>query len=102
MSPKKRQHKANHGNNKKSKAAQLSDSEVDSDIDELNGDNQVVTLEDLDDGDTAAASDLPKWNGIKGRLLICGGTNWDLIGRKELPKNAKNSSNASKGMERLY
>ena len=27
-----------------------------------------------------------------GRLLICGGTNWDLIGRKELPKSAKNGS----------
>ncbi|XP_001639937.2 protein RCC2 homolog isoform X2 [Nematostella vectensis] len=25
-----------------------------------------------------------------GTLLICGGTNWDLIGRKELPKSAKN------------
>jgi len=30
-----------------------------------------------------------------GRLLICGGTNWDLIGRKELPKSAKNGTASS-------
>ncbi|XP_060068574.1 protein RCC2 homolog [Ylistrum balloti] len=27
---------------------------------------------------------------LSGELLLCGGTNWDLIGRKQLPKNAKN------------
>ncbi|XP_014665982.1 PREDICTED: protein RCC2-like [Priapulus caudatus] len=26
---------------------------------------------------------------IRGSVLYCGGTNWDLIGRRELPKNAK-------------
>ena len=30
-----------------------------------------------------------------GRLLICGGTNWDLIGRKELPKSAAKTATSS-------
>lgn len=32
-----------------------------------------------------------------GRLLICGGTNWDLIGRKELPKSAAKQTPATAG-----
>lgn len=36
--------------------------------------------------DVAPPAEVP--NDGCGRLLICGGTNWDLIGRKELPKSA--------------
>ena len=32
-----------------------------------------------------------------GRLLICGATNWDLIGRKELPKSAAKNAAQSNG-----
>lgn len=34
---------------------------------------------------------------IGGRLLICGGTNWDLIGRKELPKSAAKNAAQTNG-----
>lgn len=41
----------------------------------------------------------PKLDNAAGRLLVCGGTNWDLIGRKELPK--KNPPNTSTGKNNL-
>ena len=41
------------------------------------------------------AADVPRDGG--GRLLICGGTNWDLIGRKELPKSAAKNAAQSNG-----
>lgn len=93
MSPKKRQHKSDQSSNKKSKS-QLSDSDVESDPgseNNLNGDND--NYDATEDGSVQ----FPIWDGNKGRLLICGGTNWDLIGRKELPKNAKNAANVSTG-----
>lgn len=45
---------------------------------------EVTVKEDLKDDDA-------------GRLLICGGTNWDLIGRKELPKSAAKQTPATAG-----
>eukprot|EP00058_Branchiostoma_floridae_P028484 XP_002613975.1 hypothetical protein BRAFLDRAFT_67459 [Branchiostoma floridae] len=49
-----------------------------------------------------AAADKPplKLEGSKvaGELLICGGTNWDLIGRNQLPKNATGSANRGQNL----
>lgn len=47
---------------------------------EVEASDEASTVPELD---TAA-------NVETGRLLICGGTNWDMTGRKELPKSAKN------------
>lgn len=81
------------------KAAASSDSEFDSDVDNGNGNHAEVIDES---GDTAVdeavdESLYPKESAIIGRLLISGGTNWDLVGRKELPKSAKNAPNACTG-----
>ncbi|XP_023210764.1 protein RCC2 homolog [Centruroides sculpturatus] len=51
---------------------------------------------DEDDGQEGTSDDSKKQFCLKGSefvgtVLMCGGTNWDLIGRKELPKNAKKS-----------
>lgn len=81
------------------KAAPSSDSEFDSDVDNGNGNHAEVVD---GSGDTAVdevvdESLYPKEPAIVGRLLISGGTNWDLVGRKELPKSAKNAPNACTG-----
>lgn len=44
----------------------------------------------------AVAEDIPE-DDDAGRLVICGGTNWDLIGRKELPKSAAKQTPATAG-----
>jgi len=45
--------------------------------------------------ETASDETKALFAGDAGRLVICGGINWDLIGRKELPKAAKNAAAAS-------
>ena len=55
----------------------------------------------LDDDNGVTPEDLalmPKLSPVAGRLLVCGGTNWDLIGRKELPKAAKNAPQSGSGL----
>ncbi len=82
------------------KAAASSDSDFDSDIDNGNGHAPAEVVDDT--GDTAVdeavdESLYPKEPAVVGRLLISGGTNWDLVGRKELPKSAKNAPNMCTG-----
>lgn len=94
MPPKKRP--AKNGNNKRKKAkAESSDSDFDSD----NGDMAAAIVASQNGGDEAENGTIdesmyPKLEAPPGRLVVCGGTNWDLIGRKELPKNAKNPPSA--------
>lgn len=100
MPPKKRQIKsAKSEAGKKKKKTVSSDSEFDSDFD--NNGNTKPDIEDNNDTFTDENVDesmYPKESGISGRLLVCGGTNWDLIGRKELPKAAKTAPTMSTGI----
>jgi hypothetical protein len=59
-----------------------------------NGSNAHLD-EDNGTDDVALQPKLPE---LSGRLLVCGGTNWDLIGRKELPKAAKNAAQTAPGI----
>lgn len=98
MPPKKRTTKNGNSNNRRKKAkAESSDSEFDSD----NGD-MAAALAASQNGDehengVIDESMYPKLETFPGRLVVCGGTNWDLIGRKELPKNVKNPPSATSG-----
>lgn len=102
MPPQKRQNKSNKTENKrkKKKPVQSSDSEFDSDVD--NGNGIMKPSEIVDEGDFVDENNdeslWPKASPVVGRLLVCGGTNWDLIGRKMLPKSVKDDPNASNGM----
>ena len=104
MPPKKRQIKSAAKNeaNRKKKKASSSDSEFDSDFDSNdNGNVKHSQTENAADNITDEHIDesmYPKESPTSGRLLVCGGTNWDLIGRKELPKAAKNAPNISNGI----
>lgn len=104
MPPKKRGRKnADNGAAKKrrpKKAPSSSDS-FDSGSDHEEGNGTQANNQHLNDGhpDNDAASKIddsgdnvalhPQVPTLTGRLLVCGGTNWDMIGRKELPKAAK-------------
>lgn len=76
-------------NNKRKKAKDV-DSGSDDDFD-LAGDNGKVEAIETFDEKNLDESMLPKELGFSGRLLVAGGTNWDLIGRKEIPKNSKDT-----------
>lgn len=53
--------------------------------------NENVDPTSKDDNVPENIEEAKKEEDETGLLLICGGTNWDLIGRKELPKSAKSS-----------
>lgn len=86
---------------KKAPVAASSDSEFDSDYD--NGNGNGISKPDVEEKDftdeNVDASMYPKPLDILGRLVIAGGTNWDLTGRKELPKAAKNAPNMCTGKD---
>ncbi|KAI7697510.1 Protein RCC2 -like protein [Sarcoptes scabiei] len=88
MAPKRRA-KPEQTASKKSRTSLSSDSEEEFE-------SQSVKTSNGNEIDVPESSDqFPKADDIIGRLLVCGGTNWDLIGRKELPKQAKNAENVS-------
>jgi len=110
MPPKKRAQKPKNDKNKrrKKKMSASSDDDFDSDSGAKTGSNDVFNdnnhnnhdqhLDDDNNDMTADESLMPPMPQISGRLLVSGGTNWDLIGRKELPKAAKNSAQTSTGI----
>ena len=71
-----------NGNNKE-------DDQVNNHQVEYNDDNQDEKL-------------LPQMSEFSGRLLVCGGTNWDLIGRKELPKSAAKQGGGQSAGKNLW
>ena len=105
MPPKKgtkRKPKAGGDSKRRRKKSFSSDSEFDSDPgnakSEPLSDNNHHNNQHLDEDNGLTAEDLalaPKLPEMVGRLLVCGGTNWDLIGRKELPKAAAQAKNAA-------
>ncbi len=58
--------------------------------------SDLQSLEDNDD-DNENAHLYPTLPAETGILLVSGGTNWDLIGRKEVPKAAAKGGNQSQG-----
>lgn len=101
MVPKKRVKNTTSASAKK-KRKTTNDDLSDSDLEYSDSPNDNINNENSENQDTSTIDDngdvtYPKPNDLKGRLLVCGATNWDLIGRKELPKNAKNAPNASNG-----
>ena len=113
MPPKKRtKGKAKNGDNSKKRKKRQSFSSSDdyeSDSGAKSSDNNVFKDNnhnnnqhlDEDNGTDTAAEDqalMPILPEVSGRLLVCGGTNWDLIGRKELPKAAKNAPQTNSGL----
>lgn len=89
MPPKKRGAGETNGAGKRKKRKNSEDFEEfeDEEVDNSATGDAVV---DHKDGDTTDYSDV-KLEGsmLSGEVLFCGGTNWDLIGRNKLPKNAK-------------
>ena len=91
-------------NKRKRKKSFTSSDEFDSDGGTATaGDNshlKDIINHNMDDDNGVSVEDLalmPKLSETVGRLLVCGGTNWDLIGRKELPKAAKNAPSTGSG-----
>lgn len=66
------------------KKDEFSESESDPEIEQNNGNGAAVDEPEISYDITLEA---PM---ISGEVLICGGTNWDLIGRHKIPKDAKN------------
>ncbi|CAG2103028.1 unnamed protein product [Medioppia subpectinata] len=103
----KRKGKAGEAAKKRKKRDSFSSSGDDFDSDDNNKDNPFKNNNhnnshvDEDNGtDATGEQDIalqPKLPELVGRLLVCGGTNWDLIGRKELPKAAKTAAQQAPG-----
>jgi hypothetical protein len=98
----------NNNKKKRKKRSTSSDEDFDSDSGAKNQTNNVFndnnhnnnSEQQLDDDNDSTADEalMPSLPQLSGRLLVCGGTNWDLIGRKELPKSAKNSAQTASGL----
>lgn len=72
------------------------DSKIDSDTNDVKTKNSIHDDKSAVNTSTdAVKEDERDENDETGVLLICGGTNWDLVGRKELPKSCK--ANAQQG-----
>ena len=65
----------------------------------ISTDETAVSAKDEPVPDVTVSSDQSTGDlrSVGGKLLICGGTNWDLIGRKELPKSAAKNVSQSNG-----
>lgn len=94
MPPAKRQAKTEKNGSTKKRAKkpakESSESESDFEADthgltSANGDGGAIVEESGDD------VVYPTTEGYVGRLVVSGATNWDLVGRKELPKTVKNA-----------
>ncbi|XP_041378460.1 protein RCC2-like [Gigantopelta aegis] len=63
--------------------------EADSDDSDIETEGNGGTF-DYENNETSDVDILLEGSMLGGELLICGGTNWDLIGRKSIPKGMKN------------
>ncbi|OTF73599.1 hypothetical protein BLA29_012470 [Euroglyphus maynei] len=106
MAPKKRTAKSANDSIKSTKKSRKqkqssnlsSDSDLGSDNENFNNNgNNDTTVEETS---TVSSDWCIKPDDLVGRLIVSGGTNWDLIGRKEVPKSA--SGTASNGKHFFY
>ena len=73
---------------------------------EINGDKKAIDAtskqESTSDSTTKATEKKPEEEPTSGTLLISGGANWDMTGRKELPKTAKKPAETNPAARSLW
>ncbi|RWS29333.1 RCC2-like protein [Leptotrombidium deliense] len=80
----------NQSENSKDHEAKVQNNSNCNDVDEKNESNgEALNDEKVAEETKSEKTDAVDSSVIAGALLICGGTNWDLTGRKDLPKSVK-------------